>query len=174
MKRLTHLLIGSAFGAAMATVAVAEPAQVGAAPLATEAPLTAVWTPSMEQVLVSLRRTARGSGIAVQRIGDRIQVTAWNDDAFAPNSAQPNPPLRAFLDEMADVLAAPGEWRLEVAGHAMGGGQPQANERLATERGTAVQRHLRLRGFAATLVTAAQASGKASRGVELSVVPLLR
>jgi outer membrane protein OmpA-like peptidoglycan-associated protein len=135
----------------------------------TQTPAASSWSARMDAALTGLRRAARGSGIAVQRDGRHIHLAVWDGDAFMPNTAQISAPLKALLDELSDLLDAPTTWRIEVVGHAMGGGAREANERLAAERGAVVQRQLKLRGFSVG-AGKARASSSSRRGVELFLV----
>jgi outer membrane protein OmpA-like peptidoglycan-associated protein len=153
--------------AACACAAALAAPGAGAQTAAEQAPAT--WTPRQAQALTALQRAARGSGFVVQRQGDRLHIGAWSDDAFAPNSAELAPPLRALLDEWCDTFGAQAGWRLTITGHALGGGQAEANQRLAQARAAAVQRHLLLRGLRGAVAASGStaASAPARRGVEL-------
>jgi outer membrane protein OmpA-like peptidoglycan-associated protein len=173
------LLLGAVAGANPARGNPA-PQHAAVTPLIVEAQDAApLWTAQAQAALTLLQRAARGSGIEVQREGHRIRLAAWNEAAFAPNSAELALPLRALLDEWADGPGAI-QWRVVVNGHTAGGGQAQANQQLARQRALAVQRHLLLRGVVSVTVgaspppqgpaaTATTAAGQrpANRGVQL-------
>lgn len=64
------------------------------------------------------------------------------------------PESHAILDEVARILAANPEWRIEVAGYTDNTGSAATNRRLSLERATAVRRYLVLRGVAADQLVA--------------------
>lgn len=119
----------------------------------------------LEAMTERLRRAARGSRIGVEIDGGRIRVAAFGDEAFAVNRSEPHTTLRAFLDELTDHPEDRVWLQIEVIGHARRGGVREANERLALQRATAVQRHLTLRG--ARVRPAPRAVEGADRGIEL-------
>jgi outer membrane protein OmpA-like peptidoglycan-associated protein len=150
-----------------------EPADAAAsAPVILESTPTPAWSPRAEAALQALQRAVRGGGIAVEREGHRIRLSAWDNDAFAPNTSELALPLRALLDEWTDRGSTSG-WRVVVAGRAAPGGLAQANQQLAQARAQAVQRHLRLRGITAVTIHGESNAppGAGRRGVELWLEP---
>jgi outer membrane protein OmpA-like peptidoglycan-associated protein len=144
----------------------ARPIKARAAP---ETAATPEWTPRLEAKLSQLQRAARGSGIVVERRQARLRIAAVNDEAFAPNSADMAPALRAFLDEMADDGALMAALHVGVVAGTARGGRPDANQRLASGRATAVKRHLQLRGVRLRQCNPDTASTLDTRGIELFI-----
>ncbi len=139
----------------------------------------------MDQQEAELRRYLQGTGVQVQRHGDRIQLVMPGNITFDTGSANLAGSFYSVLDGVAVVLKKYAKTQLNIDGHTDSVGSMESNQLLSNQRANAVSRYLAGQGISSQRLRASgygesspiadnnTASGRsANRRVELWIQPL--
>lgn len=118
-----------------------------------------LWSKRMQDKQEALNRASAGTGIQVARTTDnQLRLNIPADFSFSVGSADIQPAMRPVLDEISRNLDP--KTYITVIGHTDSTGGDVLNERLATDRASAVRDYLSSRGLAASHV---QVQGRGER-----------
>jgi len=131
---------------------------------------------------VELREELRGTGVQVERNGDRLDLIMPGNITFATNEYTIRPQFFSVLDSVARVLAKYEDTRLQVFGHTDSTGDAGYNYNLSNRRAISVNNYLAAQGVSQSRMIAqgmgsdqplssnASESGRAmNRRVELQI-----
>jgi outer membrane protein OmpA-like peptidoglycan-associated protein len=93
-----------------------------------------------------LREATAGTGIAVERVGDQIELTMPSNVTFKVNSADIQPGFTTSLDDVSKTLAAYPSTAVDIIGHASADGADDLNMKLSQRRADSVLGYLRTKG----------------------------
>ncbi len=93
-----------------------------------------------------LREELEGTGVQVQRNGDRLDLIMPGNVTFNTNQYTIRPEFNSVLDSVATVLYKYKDTRLEVNGHTDSTGAPDYNYDLSNRRANSVGNYLAARG----------------------------
>lgn len=93
-----------------------------------------------------LRQQLQGTGVQVQRDGDRLNLIMPGNVTFNTNEYTIRPQFHDVLDSVAQVLAKYNDTRLQVNGHTDSTGSADYNYNLSNRRATSVANYLASRG----------------------------
>ncbi|OIQ45471.1 MAG: hypothetical protein BM565_12880 [Gammaproteobacteria bacterium MedPE] len=94
-----------------------------------------------------IRKEMEGTGVQVQREGDKIRLIMPGNITFKTGKYDISPNFYNTLDGVARVLAKFEDTRLMVAGHADSTGSASRNQTLSANRAQAVAGYLQQRGI---------------------------
>lgn len=97
----------------------------------------------MDSQEAKLRKQLRGSGVSIQRDGDKINLIMPGNITFATNSANINTNFISVLNSVVLVLEEYNKTLVVVSGHTDSSGSEQHNQKLSEERASSVASYLR-------------------------------
>lgn len=97
----------------------------------------------MDAQEAKLRKQLRGSGVSIQRDGDKINLIMPGNITFATNSANINSNFISVLNSVVLVLEEYNKTLVVVSGHTDSSGSEQHNQKLSEERASSVATYLR-------------------------------
>jgi outer membrane protein OmpA-like peptidoglycan-associated protein len=100
----------------------------------------------MDRQEAELRRQTAGSGIAVNRVGDQIELRMPSDVTFAVNQSTIQSQFHPTLNEVATTLVNYPSTRVDIIGHADSDGAADYNQQLSERRANSVRSYLASRG----------------------------
>jgi len=97
----------------------------------------------MDSQEAKLRKQLRGSGVSIQRDGDKINLIMPGNITFATNSANINTNFISVLNSVVLVLEEYNKTLVVVSGHTDSSGSEQHNQKLSEARASSVATYLR-------------------------------
>lgn len=97
----------------------------------------------MDSQEAKLRKQLRGSGVSIQRDGDKINLIMPGNITFATNSANINTNFISVLNSVVLVLEEYNKTLVVVSGHTDSSGSEQHNQKLSEARASSVASYLR-------------------------------
>ncbi len=141
----------------------------------------------MDKQEAALRRDMEGTGVEVEREGDRIQLNMPGNITFDTDRADIKPQFHGVLDDVADTLTDYPRTMVEVAGHTDSRGTADYNQRLSEQRANRVASYLVRQGVQSSRISAVgfgesvpiasnetAAGRQQNRRVEVTVIPVTR
>ncbi len=107
----------------------------------------------MDRQEAELRRYLQGTGVQVQRQGDRIQLIMPGNITFQTGSAQLASNFYDVLNAVAVVLKKYDDTRINVDGHTDSVGDAGYNQQLSVNRANSVASHLASQGISYDRIT---------------------
>ena len=89
-----------------------------------------------------LRRTLRGSGVQVERIGDKIRLVLPNGVTFQSGSAYIQPSFYISLNQIAAIINRYPNSLVTIIGHTDNVGSQNINQQLSQNRAITVEQYL--------------------------------
>lgn len=138
----------------------------------------------MDKQQAELNQELQGSGIAVQRNGDTINLNMPGNITFDTAKANIKPNFNPVLDDLGNVLNKYPETVLEVQGHTDNVGNDADNQKLSLSRAQSVSSALASRGVASNRLKSVgygesspvasndtPAGRESNRRVEIKIIP---
>lgn len=100
----------------------------------------------MDKQEEKLRQQTAGTGIGVERVGDKIALTMPSGITFPVNQSTIQPGFQNSLNDVAATLVEYPSTAIDVVGHASADGDDQYNMNLSIQRANSVQSYLNGRG----------------------------
>lgn len=100
----------------------------------------------MDKQQKQLEQDLAGTGVEVDRRGDKLYLTMPSDVTFSVNSAEIQPRFYTVLNDVAHTLNAYPATYLDVIGHADSTGDAAYNQQLSERRASNVARYLTAQG----------------------------
>ncbi|MGA1341769.1 MAG: OmpA family protein [Hyphomonas sp.] len=139
----------------------------------------------MDEQERKLKEATAGTGIEVERVGDRLQLTMPSNVTFAVNSATIQPGFYGPLNDVARTLVEYPSTAVDIIGHASSDGADNYNMTLSQQRAASVRAYFISQGTQAVRINAigmgetqpiadnATAEGRAAnRRVEIVLTPV--
>ncbi len=158
-------------------------AAIGAAVGAVAGTAVGVYMDKQER---ELREATAGTGIAVERVGDQIELTMPSNVTFRVNSADIQSNFYDPLNDVAQTLKAYPSTAVDILGHASSDGSDDYNMKLSQKRAEAVLGHLKGQGVETVRMVASgrgetqpisdnatEAGRAANRRVEILLTPIV-
>ena len=142
---------------------------------------------SQDQQEEALRQQLRGTGVRIQRNGNKIKLIMPGDITFATNESKIKPHFQPVLNNVAVVLKKFDDNYVRIAGFTDSTGSAEYNLALSKRRAASVRNYLQSRGIASArlvnigygeknpIASNKTAAGrKLNRRVEINLVPIQR
>ena len=97
----------------------------------------------MDTQEAKLRKQLRGSGVSIERNGDKINLIMPGNITFSTNSSNINTNFIGVLNSITLVLEEYNKTLIVVSGHTDSSGSDQHNQKLSEERANAVANYLK-------------------------------
>ena len=101
----------------------------------------------MDKQEAKLRERTAGTGIEVERVGDKIALTMPSNITFAVNSASIQEGFKTSLNDVATTLIEFPQTAVDIVGHASSDGDDAYNQTLSEQRAASVQNYLLGKGM---------------------------